>query len=263
MPAQRIGKPCYQHWMQPAPESGPKATFILLSYARPQNMRRIIGAIKAAKSHGHIIVSNNKPAFDIFDYIDPPDADMAVIEQTREHGAVKRFIIAQEVEAEYFVCIDDDVFLTSNQIDALVGKLVETPSRPHGVWGEIVEVKNNRFTLQTAVHNRNCQVSTINCVYAFTKQHVRRFFRSVESLGFADAEDVGPADDVILGFTGDGSPLCHDLGRLDRCPTSNDKAIALWRQSGFREYRAEIWTRIRNLYLQGQAPFDEAPFRTR
>jgi hypothetical protein len=45
---------------------------------------------------------------------------------------------------------------------------------------------------------------------------------------------------IFASYAASMVPLCHDVGPLRDCPTSNDPAIAVWRQSGFYERRRDI-----------------------
>lgn len=223
------------------------ATFILLSYARPQNMQRIIDAMKKAKSCGRIILSNNQPNIDIFDYIDEPCDLLEVIQQDQEWGPVKRHCIARECPGEYFLCIDDDVFLTPEQIDLLVNELINDPSKLHGIFGEIIRIKPGRIERRGGIFNVSCKVTVISRVYAFTRIHVRRFFEILHALGINDPRDVGPGDDLVLSFTGMGRPRVHDLGPLQFCPTSSLKGVAMWKENDFFARRYRLFLRLRSL----------------
>jgi hypothetical protein len=58
---------------------------------------------------------------------------------------------------------------------------------------------------------------------------------------------LGPADDILLSFSGDGSPKCHNLGLLDNCPTSSEEGIALWKEKGFFDKRIQTLFQLRQL----------------
>jgi hypothetical protein len=232
--------------------SGTTATFILLSYARPQNMQRILNAVLGARSCAKIVLSNNNPEIDILDYVDPSPARLTIVQQAVRWPAVKRFCIARDSGDAYFVCIDDDLFLTVQQIDALVERLAENPSVPHGVWGANVEFGTDTqgrgtVLLQGGLRNMSEPVRILNRVYAFTGGHVRRFFELLASLGIEDPRALGPADDILLSHSGAGLPLCHDLGALEECPTSDQEGIALWKEPGFLEARIAKIVQLRRL----------------
>lgn len=219
-------------------------TFILLSYLRPQNIQRILDAMKASKYCRRIILSNNRPAINILDYIEPPGDGLEVIQQKEETLPVNRYSIARARPGEFFVCIDDDIFLTPPQIDTVITALMQDPARPHGVWGEVITMENKTMVVTRGVHNVSREVTILNRVYAVTRTHVQRFFRFLDDLGVTDPQDLGPVDDIVLSFCGTALPFCHDVGALENCPTSNQEGIALWKGERFEDQRKEILRRI-------------------
>jgi hypothetical protein len=233
-------------------ENGKSADFIILSYARPQNMQRLLDAILNSRSCGKVVLSNNNPAIDILDYVDPSPESLEIIQQKEKWEPVKRFCIAREIQSEYFVCIDDDLFLTTAQIDQLVDRMIAEPDVPHGVWGAQFGFEPDgpntvRPRLESGVHNYSGEVRLINRAYAFTRKHVERFFELMEFLGIEDPRDLGPADDILLSYSGTGRPKCHDLGPLENCPTSDQEGIAVWKEQGFFEKRVEKLVQLTQL----------------
>jgi hypothetical protein len=232
----------------PPSSDGPRAAFIILSYARPQNMQRILDAVLAARSCDHILLSNNNPDIDIFDHIarDQPDR-VKVAQQKERWEPVSRFIFARNMPDDYFVCIDDDLFLTPAQIDALVSHLHADPAVPHGVWGEHVRLVEGVFQITPGVHNFDGEVDTINRAYAFTHPHVRRYFELLGLVGVKRPRSLGRGDDIVLSFSGERKPFCHDLGPLEDCPTADDKELALWRNENFYDARIRLYARLREV----------------
>jgi hypothetical protein len=228
------------------------ATFIILSYLRPQNIGRILSAIHQSRSCGRIILSNNNPKIDIQPYVDTTMQKLEIVNQTERWEAVARFCIARETPGRYFVCIDDDLFLTPMQIDALVGRLAADPSVPHGIWGErhgvyIDAAGEERLKLEAGLCNFSGEIDVINRAYAFTAQHVERFFELMAAMGIDDPRKLGRCDDILLSYSGSGRPRCHDLGPLEDCPTSNTEGIALWREPGFFDLRIQRLLQLKRL----------------
>lgn len=229
------------------------ATVILLSYARPQNMQPILETVLQAPSCGRIILCNNNPAIDITDHIDPAPDRLSVLQETERWPAVKRFRLAREAPGKYFLCIDDDLFLTAVQIEDLLSELRVQPDRPHGLWGANVQLAadgkgGQRLLLQGGIRNRSGPVRIINRVYAFTDAHVRRFFELLAALGIEDPRDLGPADDILLSFSGAAPPQMHDLGALRDCPTADTPGIALWTEPGFFDRRLQRLAELHSLF---------------
>lgn len=236
-------------------ESVQTATFIILSYARPQNIQRMLEAIIKARTCGRIILSNNNPEIDILQFIDPSPDVLEVVQQSERWEPIKRWCIARECEGEFFVCIDDDLFLTTKQIDMLVGQLVADPSVPHGVWGSrMIDVKGRGIRLKRGVFNYSGEVDVISRAYACTRAQVQQMFELMARLGVQDPRALGRGDDILLSFSGEGRPRCHDLGPLENCLTSNQKGIALWREEGFYQARLKLFQRLLKLRQHENSP---------
>lgn len=227
------------------------ATFIVLSFARPQNIQRILDEVRQADCCGRVILSNNNPEIDILDHIAPPSDGLEVRQQKTRWDPIKRFLIARETGDGHFICIDDDVFLTAGQIDRLFSHLVLDPSRPHGIWGELYEPVDGEIRIRQGVRNMSCRVSVLNRVYAFTRDHVVRMFELMESLGIADPRDLKRVDDVLLSAAGAGRPQIHDLGPIDECPTSDQAGIALWREDNFHAPRLGLYASLQSILEKG------------
>jgi len=115
----------------------PHVTFLLLSYRRPANMQRQLDDIAAAPiQNKSVILSNNNPAINIFDYVVADAPSVTILQQPRRRISAQRYELAKEASSQYFVALDDDLFLSPDQIAALAKKLIEAPAMPHGIWGQ-------------------------------------------------------------------------------------------------------------------------------
>jgi hypothetical protein len=229
----------------PEERVGPRATFIILSYARPRNIQRILDDILASRSCEHIVLSNNNPDIDIHDHIVRDQPGRVTVVQQKEHWEpVIRFMLARDMPGDYFVCIDDDLFLTPAQIDALVDHLHADPSVPHGVWGERIKKTDDTFRIDRGLHNIDGEVDVLNRAYAFTRRHVQRYFELLALIGVRQPRKLGRGDDQVLSFSGAHKPMCHDLGPIENCPTADQDGIALWRQKGFYEERMKLYVKL-------------------
>ncbi|HKW85786.1 MAG TPA: hypothetical protein VJM82_01805, partial [Nitrospiraceae bacterium] len=161
-------------------------------------------------------------------------------------GNGRRFKVAAGLPHSAVMCIDDDIFPTADQIEELFKRAVETPDRPHGVWGEKVRSFFGRISFKTHICNTDTEVDILNRLYVFTPEIGRRALDLAKLCGYCDWSKIGPLDDVFLSFAGARKPLCHDVGALADCPTSDEPGIASWRSSGFFERRADAIRRIRN-----------------
>jgi hypothetical protein len=225
----------------------PSVTFIVLSFARPANIQRIVDAILCAAPHYRVLVCNNQPNIDIGSYVRCDDARLDLIQRKEKWGPISRYHLARAASGELFVSIDDDVFLTPAQVNLLVGCLVADPARAHGVWGEIFQAEGDRMVIQSGIHGQTCDVSVLNCVYAFTRDHVERVFGFLRALGMESLKEVGPGDDILISRAATLPPVCHDLGAIEFCPSASQEGVARFRSQNFTARRARLWRRLQQL----------------
>ena len=227
--------------------NAPSVSFIVLSYARPANIQRFVDAILRAAPHYRVIVCNNQPNIDIRSFLRTGDARLDTIQRQERWGPISRYHLARAAPGDYFVSLDDDVFLTPNQINLLVGCLVADPARAHGIWGENFQHDSDRIVMQSGIHGRTCDVSVLNCAYAFTKTHVERVFGFLRTLGMDNLREVGPGDDILISRAAPRPPVCHDLGVIEFCPSTSQEGVARYRSQDFTARRARLWRRLQML----------------
>lgn len=213
---------------------------ILLSYKRQQNMDRILREIAKVPDITRVILSNNNPDVDIHAWINPQDYAVEVVSQPVHTLHTKRYDIALDIpDYEYFFCPDDDVFLTAEQITTLIGHLKANPAVPHGMHGQIKAFFGQTVALTPDVISMDCEVEVLNRIFFFTRAHLLRMVELAQAMGYPGINEARFLDDVILSFTGDGLPLCHDIGEIAECETSNAVGIASWREHDFFRIRHE------------------------
>lgn len=217
---------------------------ILLSYKRPQNMDRILRQTAEVAEISRIVLSNNNPEINIFDWIDPTAYPVEVIQQERRCLYTKRFDIASRLDHDYFFCPDDDVFLSPQQISFLIDKLKRDPAVPHGMAGQIKTFSLTGVELQSGVVDIDCEVEILNRSYFFTRQHVQRMLELMRAVGLPSLEEARFMDDVLLSFSGNGLPRCHAIGPVADCETSHTPGIATWKEDGFYEFRLRELIRL-------------------
>ena len=230
----------------PADDSGAGAVAIILSYLRPQNIPRIVRELALASQVARIVVSNNNPDVDLSLQL-PGSPKLTLVQQPRRFRPWKRFDIAVHDAAEHFICIDDDLFPSHAQIDALLRALDREPQVPHGVWGERLVVLPREIQFQSGLRGVDVPVDVINRCYTFTREHALRLFRLAALVGRTTGEQIGPGDDILLSFSGSSSPRCHALGPFEECPTGNDPAIAVWKQAEFYQRRGKLLLQLLGL----------------
>lgn len=222
-------------------------TAIVLSYRRPWNIEYIVRSLLRCTCIEHIIVSNNNPAVRMDRWLRIRDPRITMIMQHADTGAVMRYQIARSAPGNFFLSIDDDVYLLPEQIVWLLRALQREPDVPHGFFGErlIKPIHENADqAFEHGIVNQEREVDILNRVYCFTPRHVRRYFELLDTLNIRDPEGIrrlSIADDVVLSFTGIRRPRIHDIGTYLNCPTSGMPGIAQWKERGFREERRRLY----------------------
>jgi hypothetical protein len=224
-------------------------TVILQSYNRPWNMQRIVDTVLRCGFVGKIIVSNNNPSVRIRSYITTHDERVTLIDQTERQWAIARFHIAANEPAEYFVALDDDIFLRPAQLTALATALLLDTSVPHGMFATLVSSDGiDHEIIRKGQYGFTGAVDIVQRAYFFTKQHVRVFheiLKNIETESLARPTDANICDDIILSVSGSSKPMCHDVGAFADCFSSTMKGIALYRSvEGFHDIRMSLLRRL-------------------
>lgn len=232
--------------------TSPEFTFILPSYLRPANMQRQLHDIAAARiGDKRVILTNNNPEIDIFRYLEPVQpAWVHVVQQPRRRLSSFRFEIAREVASPYILSLDDDLFLSPDQIVALAHAVVKNPRAPHSVWGQNIVINGDGSEDFVMVRHINCQVDILNRAYALTRMHLARFFEILDALGIPGVDELGPADDILISHCGTERPWCHELGSFQDCPTMDTPGIAAWKEDIFHPHRVNFLQKLQRLGLR-------------
>jgi glycosyltransferase involved in cell wall biosynthesis len=220
---------------------------ILLSYRRPQNLGRIVDSALSVSSCREIVVSNNNPDINILDFMAGYGDKVKIIQQSDHLPAALRFQLARQSCYDYFLAIDDDLFLRPHQIELLIGHLYSDETITHGgPWGQKKLYEEDDIRLKGWLYP-NSEVDVLNRAYAFARPHVVRFFDLLYRINCKSILDLGPADDIVLSFCGSQRPYCHDLGAWESCSTSNTAGIALWKEDGFASHRLEVFRKLEEI----------------
>lgn len=223
-------------------------TVILQSYKRPWNIEPMARMFLRFENIERVIVSNNNPETTIRFPIS--DIRLTVINQSTRYPA-SNFAMISLQEAKkgftYFFSVDDDLLLFPNQIALLMQALIDDPSVPHGVVGQIIaddgRVLAHHLTGESAV-------DVLNRAYAFTADHIRRYAEILERLGYKTDEQKAQlpfGSDIVLSASGVRKPQIHDVGLLLSCPTAAKKGIARFKDEGFTLFRQELWKKIKSV----------------
>lgn len=257
----------YDAWEQatrtPATWARPeRLTIILQSYKRVANMEAVTRAFVACDCVGRIVISNNNPVYRLRDWIDIDDPRIEIIEQPVPRAATERYVIARHEPGEWFLSVDDDVFLYPDAVGRLFTSLLENPAVPHGLCGGWYRPPEG-LGEEMVVH-AEATVDVLYRVYAFTRENVLEYFRILESLGYCDDDAVrrmslrpkerAPAgslivadDDVLLSFSGAGRPKVHDIRDYLNCPSEGLRDVAQWRHDDFLTYRQTLIEVLRRM----------------
>lgn len=220
---------------------------ILQSYKRPWNIEPMIRIFLRFPQVERVIVSNNNPDIHLAYHI--ADSRLTVINQSTRYPASMFAVLAlHEAEngAHYFLSIDDDLLLFPNQITSLMQSLLDDPTEPHGVVGQILaedgHVLAHHLTGESAV-------DILNRAYAFTADHIKRYAEILTRLGYKTDEEKAQlpfGSDIILSACGQHKPQIHDVGLLLSCPTAAKPGIARFKDKNFTEFRQQLWAKIQN-----------------
>lgn len=230
------------------PVAKPLFTAILLSYKRPQNIRPILQSLLKTPEIGKVIVSNNNSRIRMGDWLSCSDPRVTVIDQVIDRPAGLRQHIAYREHADFFLIVDDDLFLLPSQLSGLCRALIEDPAVPHGIAGQLYDSWMDRMHRHVVDHNG--PVDIVNGAVAFTRKHLAEYFRLLDLLQIGPTHPFSTAcisDDIILSWSGTRKPRIHALGPMTECPTSADPRIAVWRREGFFGARIMLLLTLRKL----------------
>ena len=231
-----------------------RACIILLNYKRPQNLPRIVSACLRSDHCPDVYVLDNAPDDSLGTVLEELSERIPAARERlhyrplrSNHGSGERYSFAATLDYDAFVCIDDDTFLTPGQIDTLFDAYMADPRCVHGIWGERMTIRNREIFLLNRVHGQETRVRIVNRVYAFGRQQAQRACELLGELGYSDWLALGPGSDIILSFSGQHSPMVHDVGPIMSCETSDAAGIAVWRRDDFKERRSALLNRLREM----------------
>ncbi len=151
---------------------------------------------------------------------------MVYINQPARRACGYRWQIANALDAEYLVVVDDDILLFPSQLKALFQHLILAPQVPHGFSGTVY-VGNDQFEFR---QRENIEVHYLCEVYAVTKDHVEKYFEMERLIVERDetlrdtVERYG--DFIVISQTGAQNPKIHKVSRLFRANTFKTPGVA-------------------------------------
>jgi hypothetical protein len=225
-----------------------------MSYKRERycNIEPIVRSLLQCKCIEKVVVSNNNPEVRIQDWVKLSDPRLRLIDQDQHRHNGFRWNIAEPESGDYFLAVDDDMFLYPKQFTKLFAHLLEKPQVPHGAIGSCYDLnkRENGHIAYSYCQNKELQVDVLHCVYAVTRQHVSQYLNYVEKVhmdGITESTlGLRFGDDIVMSQTGIGPAAIHDLGKLLVCPTSNVKGVATYLEPNFYSYRDSLFVQLRN-----------------
>ncbi len=211
--------------------SGKLCTVILLSHNRPQNLPLLVQSALKNKFVTKIVVSNSNCNVRITDWVKTNDSRLVLVDETKTTRPGYRFVLAAQQEGEYFLSVDDDIFLMPNQWAKYFQCLLADETVPHGLTGNLYRpgTSSSNGSPFHYVSNKNAEVDVLIGAYAFTRYHLERLFELARRLELGEMTRIANGEDILLSFAGERRPLIHDVGQLFCCASTSLEGVALWR----------------------------------
>lgn len=227
----------------------PQKVTVLITYYNPLRMEHIdpqIRNILKCQFVDKIFVSNHNPEIQIEDMVKIRDERLVFLNQKTQRGCGYRWIIANEINPEYLIVVDDDILLFPSQLRTLFENLIKEPEIPHGISG-MLHLDDGEFEFH---EKENMQVDYLCETYAVSRQNLHRY---LELESFVTKDDSlskmieSSADFMLISQTGSQNPKIHNVGRLFRCPTFNEPGVAVHKAPGFDANMVEVSRALNNL----------------
>jgi hypothetical protein len=219
-------------------------TLVLPVFTRPQNAALSVALALRTPGVRRVIVSINRPSIAPAGLQLPADDRVVIMRHSQVRGPVQRYRALADDDARWFLSIDDDVFLSPEQMGRLADELAARPASPHGFYGQHFDPATRNFN-QGVVRSEG-SVHVLNRAYAFSREHLDRYLSLLERLA-VDESGVSLDDDVVLSFCGTALPCVHDIGAYVDCPSEARAAISRWGRPQAATVRAELFDQLHGL----------------
>ena len=227
---------------------------LLTNYRRPWNLPRQIDAGLRSTRKPDIYLIDNAEDQALEGSPTIPFDRITYLRSPTNLGAPHRFFVAATLPHDVIVAIDDDILLTSSQIDRLIAEFEADPDRVHGIWGQECRIVGGELKSKPGIRGVTREVEVLNRVYVCSPAHARAAIALSRRLGYATWQDIPSSDDAFLSYAAPKKPMCHELGPLEDCPSSNDPRIAVWRRPGFVETRRKLILALEELQAREGRP---------
>jgi len=226
-----------------------KLVVILLSHNRPWNLEPIVRVLLSLDFVEKIVVHNSHPTLRVRDFVHISNSRLELVDQSRPTKCGIRFELARNAGGQYYLLIDDDIFLSASQVAQLFESYLKVPNAPGAIGGAIFasETKDLDAIKVTGPSDWPFRrpgpldewVDIINGVFIFNDRHLRRYFSLCESLGILDQSKFGNGEDIVLSHTSNLRPRLHRIGFVKRCLSSSLPGIAI--SSTRKDFYKERW----------------------
>jgi len=224
-----------------------RATVVILSYKRMKNIPAIVQNALLCGFVERVVVCNNNPDVDLRPSLQIRDPRFELIQQEQRRWPSYRYEVAREHPADYYICIDDDVFPSPWQLKKLFTALLKDPAAPVGNEGQVYDPSTGSLLSRRRKllywRDQSRAVDVLVQIYVFTRAHLERYFELLRALG-VDNSAVHSSEDVVISYTGSSRPQLKDVGEVFDCATSGDAAIAVHREHDFERFRNELFQRL-------------------
>lgn len=232
---------------------GSQKVTVLLTYYHPARMKRINSVLRNYLKCGfveRVVVTNHNPAVDIREKIKVLDERIVCINQDVRRGNGYRWRVANSLDAEYFIVVDDDVVLFPEQVRILFQHLLSDPAVPHGFAGQIHH-GNEDFEYRERENN---EIDYLCELYAVSRTHVKRYAEIEDLLARQDATLAGFverfADHIVISQTTPRRPVIHKIGRLLRSETFKSEGIATHKNDDFYDGVIKVCRAVKEIKMQ-------------
>lgn len=239
-------------------EGNEKLTVVVASFARPENLQIIIDALVKCLFIDTIVVTNHNPDVKMEDYVRAPCGRVNILNSPTRRPPGYRFEVAVRSSGQYFVILDDDIFMFPEQLRWLFQYLMDNPSVPHGFHGTryVADADSKEQINMYHVARREDWVDILHQGYAVTRIHIERMMALTQSIVSAhDYDDHHPdsfADDILISHGGTGKARVHNLWPIITCSSALESPIAVSCQQDFGKKREKIYRYVKKIYDSGE-----------
>ena len=225
---------------------------MVASYLRPKNIQTIIDTLVRCRFVSEIVISNHNPDIAMADFITSSDERVRILNSSKREPCGYRYKIAGDLDGEYFIILDDDIFMFPEQVRKLFLHLLDDPAVPHGFHGSTYESTDQGDGIDEIRHvaRREVNVDVLHQGYAVTRKHIAQMLQIADGANrsgqFPDENASDFADDMMISVSGEARARVHDLAPILTCPTSLQEDVAACGRADFEARRNRVFSYLRD-----------------